>query len=49
VNLSQKSEAHQRFFTANYEWRLFTNVGHNAAQEARKAFAQAILDLCKRQ
>jgi pimeloyl-ACP methyl ester carboxylesterase len=49
VNPHQKSEAHHRFFTAHYERRLFENVGHNPAQEAPKAFAKAILDLCKRQ
>jgi len=49
VNPHPKSEAHQRFFTAHYERRLFENVGHNPAQENPKAFAQAILDLCKLQ
>lgn len=49
VNPHPKSEAHQRFFTAHYERRLFENVGHNPAQENPTAFAQAILDLCKRQ
>jgi pimeloyl-ACP methyl ester carboxylesterase len=49
VNPHPKSEAHQRFFTAHYERRLFENVGHNPAQENPKAFAEAILDLSRRQ
>jgi pimeloyl-ACP methyl ester carboxylesterase len=48
VNPQQISEGHQRFFAGPYERRLFDNVGHNPPQEAPKAFAQAILDLCKR-
>lgn len=47
VNPAQKSEGHQRYFTGHYERRLFENVGHNPPQEAPKAFAQAVLDLCK--
>jgi predicted esterase len=43
----QKSEAHHRFFTAHYEWRLFENVGHNLRKKLPRAFAEAILDLCK--
>ena len=49
VNPHQKSEGHQRFFTGPYERRLFDGVGHNPPQEAPEAFAQAILDLCKRE
>jgi pimeloyl-ACP methyl ester carboxylesterase len=49
VNPHQKSEGHRRFFTGPYERRLFDGVGHNPPQEAPEAFAQAILDLCKRE
>jgi hypothetical protein len=49
VNPAQKSEGHFRYFTGHYERRLFENVGHNPPQEAPKAFAEVVLDLCKRQ
>jgi len=49
VNPAQKSEGHFRYFTGHYERRVFENVGHNPPQEAPKAFAEAILDLCERQ
>jgi pimeloyl-ACP methyl ester carboxylesterase len=49
VNPSQKSEGHKRHFTGYYERRVFENVGHNPPQEDPKAFAEAALDLCKRQ
>jgi pimeloyl-ACP methyl ester carboxylesterase len=47
VNPVQKSESHSRFFADYYERRIFENIGHNPPQEAPKAFAQAILDLCQ--
>jgi pimeloyl-ACP methyl ester carboxylesterase len=47
VNPPQGSEAHARYFTAHYERRVLDNVGHNPPQEAPRAFAQAILDLCE--
>ena len=47
VNPPQKSESHQKYFTGHYQRRLFANVGHNPPQEAPRAFAEAILDLCK--
>jgi pimeloyl-ACP methyl ester carboxylesterase len=43
VNPPEKSMAHQRYFTAPYERRVFENVGHNPPQEAPKAFAEAVL------
>jgi len=46
VNPPQKSEGHQKYFTGHYQRRLFENVGHNPPQEAPRAFAEAILDLC---
>jgi pimeloyl-ACP methyl ester carboxylesterase len=49
VNPSQNSERHQRHFTGHYERRVFANVGHNPPRESPKPFAEAILDLCKRQ
>lgn len=48
VNPAQKSEGHKRYFTGYYERRLFENVGHNPPQEDPNAFAEAILDLCRR-
>jgi pimeloyl-ACP methyl ester carboxylesterase len=49
VNPPEKSEGHKRYFTGYYERRLFENVGHNPPQEDPKAFAAAVLDLCKQQ
>ena len=37
------SEGHDRFFTGDYKLRVLSNVGHNPAQEAPKAFADAVL------
>jgi pimeloyl-ACP methyl ester carboxylesterase len=48
VNPPQKSEGHSKYFTGPYQRRVFENVGHNLPQESPKAFAEAILDLCKR-
>jgi len=42
------SEKHRKFFGGAYERRLLDNIGHNAPQEAPAAFAQAVLDLCRR-
>jgi pimeloyl-ACP methyl ester carboxylesterase len=47
VNPAENSEAHQKYFTGHYQRRLFENVGHNPPQEAPRAFAEAVLDLCK--
>jgi len=47
VNVPQSSEGHAKFFTRTYERRVLDNIGHNPAQEAPAAFAQAILDLYK--
>ena len=41
------SEAHEKYFTARYERRVLTNVGHNPPQEAPRSFAEAILQLCR--
>jgi pimeloyl-ACP methyl ester carboxylesterase len=41
------SERHAQHFTGRYERRVLDNIGHNAPQEAPRAFAQAILDLGK--
>jgi pimeloyl-ACP methyl ester carboxylesterase len=48
VKPPQSSEGDAKFFTSRYERRVLNNVGHNPAQEAPTAFAQAILDICKR-
>lgn len=42
------SENHGRHFTATYERRVLPGVGHNAPQEAPKAFAEAVMEMCKR-
>jgi pimeloyl-ACP methyl ester carboxylesterase len=47
VNPVGNSESHNRFFTGYYERRILENIGHNPPQEDPKAFANAILDLCK--
>jgi len=39
------SEGHEKFFTGRYGRRLVGNVGHNPAQEAPQAFAEAVLEL----
>jgi pimeloyl-ACP methyl ester carboxylesterase len=41
------SEAHEKYFTAQYERRVLENVGHNPPQEAPQAFAEAILQICR--
>jgi pimeloyl-ACP methyl ester carboxylesterase len=46
VSPCQLSEAHQKYFTAQYERRVLENVGHNPPQEAPYAVAEAILQLC---
>ncbi|GAC1327626.1 MAG: alpha/beta hydrolase [Beijerinckiaceae bacterium] len=46
VNPPQKPEGHQKYFTGHYQRRLFENVGHNPPQEAPRAFAEAIMDIC---
>jgi pimeloyl-ACP methyl ester carboxylesterase len=48
VNPAQKSEAHSKYFTGPYQRLVFENVGHNPPQESPRAFAEAILYLCKR-
>jgi pimeloyl-ACP methyl ester carboxylesterase len=49
VNPVRNSESHRRFFTGYYERRVLENIGHNPPQEDPKAFANAILELCKHQ
>ena len=46
VNPPQNSEGHQKHFTGHYQRQLFENVGHNPPQEAPRAFAEAVLNLC---
>jgi pimeloyl-ACP methyl ester carboxylesterase len=41
------SETHQKYFAAYYERRVLANVGHNPPQEAPRAVAEAILQLCE--
>jgi pimeloyl-ACP methyl ester carboxylesterase len=45
VNPPPKSEGHQKYFTGQYQRRVFENVGHNPPQEAPRAFAEAVIDL----
>jgi pimeloyl-ACP methyl ester carboxylesterase len=42
------SEAHARHFTAKYDRRVLPGVGHNPPQESPQAFADAVLELCKK-
>ena len=42
------SENHGRHFTAAYERRVLPGVGHNAPQEDPKAFAEAVLEMCRK-
>jgi pimeloyl-ACP methyl ester carboxylesterase len=41
------SETHGNYFTGAYQRRVLQNVGHNVPQEAPRAFADAVLELCK--
>ncbi len=41
------SETHEKYFTGPYQRRVLPNVGHNVPQEAPRAFADAVLQLCK--
>jgi pimeloyl-ACP methyl ester carboxylesterase len=47
VNPIANSAGHQRYFTGPYERRVFTGVGHNPPQESPRAFADAVLELCR--
>jgi pimeloyl-ACP methyl ester carboxylesterase len=47
VGPPRNSEGHARHFTGHFERRVLADVGHNPPQEAPKAFAEAILDLCR--
>jgi len=47
VNPVRNTQSHQKYFTGRYERRVFENIGHNPPQEAPRAFADAILDVCK--
>ncbi len=47
VNPPQKSVGHEKYFGARYERRVLNGIGHNPPQEAPKAFAKAVLDLCR--
>jgi pimeloyl-ACP methyl ester carboxylesterase len=43
----KNSENHGQYFTGPYERRVIAGVGHNVPQEAPKAFAEAVLQLCR--
>jgi pimeloyl-ACP methyl ester carboxylesterase len=47
VTPARTSEGHAKHFTAHYERRVLENIGHNPPQEAPRAFAEAILELCR--
>jgi pimeloyl-ACP methyl ester carboxylesterase len=47
VSPVQNSEEHWKHFSAQYQRRVFDNVGHNPPQEDPRGFAEAILDLHK--
>ncbi len=41
------SEAHGKHFTGPYQRRVLAGVGHSPPQEAPRAFAEAVLELCR--
>ena len=43
----QLSETHHKYFTAPYQRRVLEKVGHHPPQEAPRAFAEAVLQLCR--
>jgi pimeloyl-ACP methyl ester carboxylesterase len=48
INIAKSSESHGQYFTADYERRVLPGVGHNPPQEAPQAFADAVLELCRK-
>jgi len=42
------SEAHAKHFSGEYQRRVVANAGHNVPQEAPQAFADAVLELCRK-
>ena len=48
VSPVESSEAHKRHFTGPYERRVVPHAGHNLPQEDPKAFAAAVIELCRR-
>ena len=48
VHPPRNSEGNERYFSGNYERRLFDHVGHNPPRESPKAFAEAVLDIRNR-
>ena len=42
------SEGHKRHFTGPYERRIVLHAGHNVPQEDPNAFAEAVIELCRR-
>jgi pimeloyl-ACP methyl ester carboxylesterase len=42
------SENHGRHFTADYQRRVLPGIGHNAPQEDPQAFADAVIEMCRR-
>lgn len=46
VNVAASSEGHAKHFSAFYERRVLAGIGHNPPQEAPRAFADAVLELC---
>lgn len=47
VNVAASSEGHARYFSGPYERRVLAGVGHNPPQEAPRAFADAVLEVCR--
>jgi pimeloyl-ACP methyl ester carboxylesterase len=41
------SETHRKYFTGPYQRRVLAGVGHNPPQESPRAFADAVLELCR--
>lgn len=47
VGLAHASESHGRHFTGPYARRVLPGVGHNPPQESPRAFADAVLEICR--
>ncbi len=48
VNPPATSDGHARHFGGRYERRVLAGVGHNVPQEAPRAFADAVLEVCEK-
>jgi pimeloyl-ACP methyl ester carboxylesterase len=49
VMAAKESENHGRYFTGPFERRVIADAGHNIPQEKPRDFAEAVLELCRKQ